>query len=100
MPNGGHGIRDVNFSWLMDELERLGVELPKPRWYRPWLEMENPMAFAHGVEAVSDFCYTAATREMRNQRARTARCSTSWPTCTGPNMRWNSTKRYSSMPRH
>ena len=31
MLNGEHGVGEINFAGLMQELEKLGVDLPAPR---------------------------------------------------------------------
>ena len=61
MSNGEDGVRGNDFAGLMQEVERLGVDLPEAR--RPGMEvpMEEPGPFADGLQAVSDFCYGAGT---------------------------------------
>ena len=62
MANNGGGVGNIDFAGLMQEVETLGVELPKAR--RPGIEVREEEAgpFGEGVRAVSDFCYAAGAQ--------------------------------------
>ena len=62
MSNGEDGVRDNDFAWLMQEVEKLGVDLPEARCPGMGGPMEEPGPFADGLRAVSDLCYGAGAQ--------------------------------------